>query len=444
MLELEFSQWMLQPGNIAGVITSQQITDIHLVEDTENITSFNCNIPKNTFTDIYTVHIDGSRIDCIEYDADICNYIIPKKTYLTVTDKFDNTIIFRGRIHTMEVSQAHNGMVSIVAADLRECLSESYIFYSPDDDEDVGSGSSRAIQDNTVGNVIQPMLENHNNFMIITNQCQDPDYPASQFVWPCFYGYTGAGSSSVMSEVFKEDMDIDGISTYEALKQIFEEFKYEWRIASQANKGITLEVAKKLGTASSTVIRTGFNLASISKSVSLDGQYTAIMPYGGFGSNEHQLTLSDDDYPCALKQGNSTVDTIVDQDTGARGKLYVENVNLVALYGLHIMVKSYDSVISNDDGDLAECRQKIVDKCKEDCKQLMNDVITFNISAYDLRKAGYNVEDIKVYNYYQVQDTITNINVLARCVKKDTDFDNPIASSMTFEVDLRDTNSTVE
>lgn len=415
-----------------GTITSQQCINIHLIESVSELNGFNFDLPSKTI--ISVVYENGQEY----FDVDAYSMIHPKKTLVEVVDVFNNTetIIFRGRIIKTSTSFDHNGMKTINCEDYRGFMKDSFVFYSAKEDSDYRDGSQtsyiRALKDTKFSDVINQLISLHGFWKSSLNL---PDWASS--------GVTSFGG--IGNEKLKEDVTLDGSTIWEAITTLTENVKGEVKIANVNNQAAVLQFDKKLGaTIQDPVIRTGLNLQSITKTENMEDGFTAIMPLGGYGYHDHRLSLSDVEPPCPIIfSGNATVDDFMDQDSGARMKLYVENVNLVALYGLHIKVVIYDDVVANNPPDFKEMRQKLVDLAKKDAKELAKELITFDISAADLYKAGITAAPFQIYNSYTVIDTITETNIVARLVQKDTNFDNPAQSSMTFEYDARDTNSVV-
>ena len=414
-----------------GTIDSHQVVGIHTTEEIGKLSGFSFELPTNTI--ISVVYENGHET----FNVDASTLVHPGKTLVEVADSTITqgpNIIYKGRITKCESTYDNNGTKKITCQDIQGFLKDSFVFYPAYYDDDSSAGYVRALEGMTLASTLGALKTLHNSFFYSTLNLPN-----------CAYIASITYRDGIESEVFEEDISLDGASIFDAINDCVESVGGEIRLlpSSYYMDAIYLEVGYLLGDESQMQIKTGLNLKSVAKTEDMQDQYTAIMPFGGYSFNEHRLTLSEAEPPCPLNYGG-TIDEYLNPNTGSRRKLYAENLTLSAIYGLHIKPVVYDEVVANYEEELKDARDLLVELCKADCEDLIYDVISFSISAYDLYKAGVTSEPLVVHNYYTIIDSITNTNVVARLTGKDTSWDNPAEGSFTFEVDIGDQDMVVE
>ena len=388
------------------------MTDVHLKCEKNAIDSFEC-----------TIH-HGFRGSTMPFSA-----IRPLTFKLSYSD---GRYRFIGRVHTVQYSSENGGQLKIIAEDTRGYLKDSFIFYGPESNDDIETieeeeeipeeerNYSRPIKGREIIKTLNFIKDNHNAFISETG------------IGGGIQGRLTGFSLEDPTIKFKSNMDLDGMSTFDALDSIFSDIGYEWDLVSYADT-ISITAAKKIRSSGTGLIKTGVNLNTFVRDIDLSDGYSAIMPFGGYGYNERRLTLSDEDMP-NLPAGGS-IDEYADENTGSRTCLWAVNQTLVSLSGLRIKPVIYDDIVAGDEEELKEKRDELVKKAKDEAAGLASDYITYDISAYDLSSVGGNNPYI-MYGNYTVQDAVTSQTVTGRLTGCDIDLTDPQGSSITIEVDI--------
>lgn len=371
----------------------------------------------------------------------------------TIVDMSSDEGSFHGRVVHLDLSQENNGTIGVSCEGAKGFLRDSWIFPgSPPPSEYIGEEpieptesnveNVEVVQTRTTRSAITPLppepihytmdlgaLKKGASLSVILS-CMVTAHNA--FVDPSFQITLGSSPGGYL----KEDLDLGGKTCYEAMDTLAKEFAMEWNI-SESNQ---LVMAKKFGSMKGK-LKTGINLSSVSRSEDASDVYTAILPLGGVGYDEKRLSLTGkacNHYNYGSIKGTS-VGAYEDKNTGARGCPYVKNNILYNLYGLRIKLMIYDDIVVNDPSEYRNARNNLLRKAQEDCDQLSKQAVTFNVKALDFYASpiGGPGPELKVYNYYQVEDYITGINAVLRLTKKDFNFDDPLNPSLTFALDDR-------
>lgn len=418
-----------EPTGVYGDINDNVIFNVNLVQELGSITSF-------TFSTIATTVFayDGGT----GTDRPIRDILIPGKTLIRLYD--NGNVIFIGRIYSMGKAVDGADTIRIICEDLRGYLRESFIFYSYDTDDDEDA-QYRAKKDDDVQTLVNAIIENHNNYMEMTYNLVRHETYSEGNVCCEFKAVFGIPSGTKL----KNDLSLDGMSTLEALEQIFEDMGFEYAVAGDSTPFIQLYCAKKINQGVGGTIETGKTLKSASRTENVQDMFSAILPLGGFGYSGRRLSLSNSDFPVSMNQGypTYTIDdlkppqdpTQTNQD-GERRVIYAVNSALYSKYGLRIKTVFYDDVTCDTDmpEDLAENRQKLVDLCKKDVEKLNQDVIEWSVEAADLSSVGIGPTYV-LFKTYTINDRINNITVNnARLIKIDRNYDEPANSSFEFEI----------
>lgn len=421
-------------GVASGSINGSMVTDIRHVVQVNVIDSFK-----------FSVHFPASGH---------CNWIRPFCTMVTAYN--DNELIFKGRVTNLNTDQSNNGTKQVTCEGEQGFLKDSFIFpgsKNPDatepepepdpeenNEEDIESNQTRSVvigghsafptpyldianlkAGTPVATVLAALVRVHNAFTCSALHLD---------------GYEISGSPSI-----KNDLELAGKTVYEAMDMIAEDVGMEWR-AGRIYKGyFKLEMSPKFGSVKGSLV-TGINLQSVSKQESLDGIYTAIMPLGGYGYDEKRLSLAS--YPCNDETKISRVISgnfmgYDDVDVGSRERPFIKNTSLVKKYGLRIKIVVYDDICVNDPTEYADKRDELLKRAQKDVSELAKDILSFSADAIDFEAStiGGPGPKLSVYDYYNVSDYITGINVKLRLTQKDTNYDDILNPSLTFELDDR-------
>lgn len=393
----------------------------------------------------------------------------PKITYITVYDDIYGDVIFRGRV-TTTAEDSSTGMKSVTCNDALIFLNDS--FYTNKD----------AVQGNHIYMYLSYLTKNHNDmvendswrsfvdtfyiqtslFSVIENP-QAGKNPHDEW-WYEYNGssYSRSADTSVVSGktyyasssltttnnngYLTENLELTGKSSFEVLRTIAESIHWEFKLGylpSTPHYKITM--APYFGFKSRTPIATGLNLKNLTKERDFGEFYTRIFPVGGYCFDERRLKLyspndyadnSSDNVPPSV-QWHDAIDNVMRNQ-------YVDNVRLVNKYGIYPKYVVYDDIVANTAEDLRAARHNLYVAAYKDAQKLNDRKETIKINGYDLYKAGYPMDELKVSNYYQCIDTVTGTVIKARLKKKTTYFDKPYEPSLTLEYDGIDTESEVK
>ena len=374
--------------------------------------------------------------------------IRPLQTIVNMTSDEGN---FSGRVVNMELNQTDNGTINIVCEGAKGFLRDSWVFpgsappeeyIGEEPEEEENNENTENAQSNVVTRSVsapEPIhygtdlgaLKKGTEFGVILS-CLVRAHNA--FVYPEFAITLPTVSYRIAHMLLKADLDLGGQTCFDAMETLAKEFSVEWDI----NSDNQLILSKKFGVLKGA-LKTGINLASVSRSEDASSVYTAILPLGGVGYDEKRLSLTGT--PCNYFDYNtihgSSVGHYENKNTGARSSPIVRNTLLNKLYGLRIKLVVYDDIVVNDPSEYRNARNDLVRKAQEECDQLASQSIQFNVSAFDFEATpiGGPGPELKVYNFYQVEDYITGINAVLRLTKKDYNFDDPLNPSLTFVLD---------
>ena len=429
-------------GTASGTLDASMVTNLHHVVQTGAADTLS-----------FDIHYPASGE---------CPWIRPFCTMVTVTDGPE--LIFRGRVYSVDVSQAENGTKSVTCEGEQGFLKDSFIFPGsrnpdaedpePDPENPERDQQGQILLTNTRGYrhystgtqvKIYKSAWNENYFdianlkagtdvaLILQQLVKVHNAYVSSSLWLEGYSFT-AGPK------LKNDIELAGKTVYEAMDAIAEDLNMEWRAGSIYGNGFRLELKKTFGTTKGD-IKTGLNLKSISKTEGSTDVYTAILPMGGYGYDEKRLTLTT--FPCnasaITSMATASLTAYTDIAVGARGRPYIKNTTLVTLYGLRIKLVIYDDISVNVATEYGSKRNELLRRAQKDVAELAKGVVQFKADAIDFENAtiGGPGPELTVYDYYNVTDYITGININLRLVQKDTNYDDILNPQLTFELDDR-------
>lgn len=385
----------------------------------------------------------------ISMEGNLSNVIVPSRTTVTLTE--GNEIKFAGRVYSVGNGVEVTGSVQFACEDCRGYLKESFIWYSKDPDLYDEEGNPdldqpyRAHAGDNVRPLVNALIDNHNRWMSLS---YGQNYSAAMFsgiAWP-------SQDPAVYNPILNNDLDLDGLSTYEALEQIFADQGLEWDIIFPMSLGIYLRCSQRF-TETGGNITTGVNLKSFSRTEKASDIFTAILPLGGFGYNEHRLSLSNHDFntvegyaqlstdPDAITRLVQVYDTakgeFVDSPNGEREGMLAINETLYNRLGLKIKVVIYDDIVCDSDLDeeIAYWRDILVTEALTDAALLNSDIIEWSCDAADLHNVIGGAAEFKLYGMYNISDRIGQLAVSnCRMIKVHINFDDKSRSTCSFEI----------
>ena len=367
----------------------------------------------------FTVYPDDPMFDILK--ANKCSHVI-------AYDDVENEIVFRGRI--VELNPQTDGVESykdITCEGPLGYLRDSIVFgvYVESTKEQNGQSVSNKVY---FGNVISNFMRNHNKQVAEELQFNEtivihnPDPNREDF------------------GILKNSHNFDGVTTLDAIENILDDLKFECMVTYQVSMPHwTLHISPKFGYHVGDPITTGLNLKSLSEDIDGSDLVTSILPMGGVGYDEKRLMLGpismgdDLDYTPYMSPGAQGGDWY-NEAQAWYAKMYVDNDRLVSKWGRHIGVKVFDDIVANAANEVKQKRIALRDKACESAAKLSDVEDEFDISVYDLYRAGYDISALMLYNFYIVRDAVLDITVEARFTKQSTNYDDILESECTFTV----------
>ena len=371
---------------------------------------------------------DGFSFTVLPNDPVFDILMANKCSFVTAYDDVENEIVFRGRIATLNPQT--DGVESYKDVECEGPLAylrDSIVFgvYVENTKKENGQDVPNKVY---FGNVIGNFMRNHNKQVEPELQFNEnivihnPDPNREDF------------------GILKNSHNLDGVTTLDAIEDILNDLKFECMVTYQVSiPHWTLHISPKFGYHVSDPIATGLNLKSLSEDIDGSELVTSILPMGGVGYDEKRLMLGpismgdDLDYTPYMSPGAQGGDWY-NESQAWYAKMYVDNDRLVSRYGRHIGVEVFDDIVANDATEVKAKRQSLREKACETAAKLSDVEDKFDISVYDLYRAGYDISALVLYNFYIVHDDVLDITVEARFTKQETDYDDILESECTFTV----------
>lgn len=170
-----------------------------------------------------------------------------------------------------------------------------------------------------------------------------------------------------------------------------------------------LDYLTEIGEDSTTEIKLGYNMKSISEKPDVDGFYTRIKVLGAkLKKKDSSGKEEDTEERLTIKSVNN-------------GKDYLDYEEAVTKYGIIEGVIAYDDVTE---------ASNLLSKGKEYISSLKLNVNN-TISALDLSLIGLDIDSFKVGNYYKIKNDLLEIESKVRIIEKTINIDNPQQSSVS-------------
>lgn len=372
---------------------------------------------------------DGFTFTVLPGDAIFPLIKANKCSYITAYDDIENEVVFRGRILSVNPeSDDTESSVSVSCEGPLGYLRDSCVFgvYVESTKEENGEIVENKVDARTVmGN----FMTNHNNFV--------PD--ELKFNTSIVF-YDDPTHEAAEPYILKQSHNFDGVTTMDAVMEILDDLGYECMVTYQLTvPHWTLHVSPKFGYNAPDPIVTGLNLKSLSEDIDGSELVTSILPMGGVGYDEKKLMLG------PIEMGDA-LDYTPFMSPGAQGgdwynesqawyaKMYVDNDELVRKWGRHIGVVEFSDIVANDATEVKAKRIALREKACENAAKLSDVEDEFDISAWDLYRAGYAIGALTLHNTYIVRDTNLDITVSARLTKQEFDYDDILNSECSFTV----------
>jgi hypothetical protein len=207
-------------------------------------------------------------------------------------------------------------------------------------------------------------------------------------------------------------LNLDYVTTYEAISELLSDAGLEWRIRyDDANNRYLLDVASFFGGVAAEPIVIGSNLGTIRYSTDPSQVATRIIPLGGIGYNGQRLTI---------------------RTAHGRDCIYIDRDDLVAEYGVIVRKVIHDDIACKDKSEYGTKVDELYNAGVADAQALTGKSVTWEVTAIDIARAGYNVDTFRVGWYYRIMHPILGADITLRLVEMTIDYRNPQRSKLTF------------
>lgn len=353
-----------------------------------------------------------------------------KCSYILAYDDIENEVVFRGRILSANPeSDDTEASISVSCEGPLGYLRDSVIYgvYVETTKEENGETVENKVDARPL---MSSWLTNHNNFV-------DDELKFNPYIQ--FYSDPNNENPEGLY-ILKQSHSFDGVSTMDAISEILDDLGYECMITHQQTiPHWTLHISPKFGYNAPDPIVTGLNLKSLSEEIDGSELVTSILPMGGVGYDEKRLMLGPVtmgmpiSYLPYMPVGSQGGDWY-NESQGWYANMYVDNDDLVSKWGRHIGVMTFDDIVANDASEVKAKRIALRAKACENAAKLSDVEDEFDITAWDLYRAGYEIGALTLHNTYTVRDTKLDITVAARLTKQEYDYDDILNSECTFTV----------
>lgn len=204
----------------------------------------------------------------------------------------------------------------------------------------------------------------------------------------------------------------DYVPTIDVINEVTADMGYEWRIRFDDVNGVyKLDVAEFFGGYAAEPIVVGSNLGSIKYTTDPSGVATRIIPLGGIGYDGERLTV---------------------RTYAGRNSIYMDNTELIEKYGVIVRTVIHDDIALDDMRNFSTKVAELYSAGLEDVQALTDKAVTWEVSAVDLARAGYNIDTFRVGWYYNIMHPTLETNVILRLVEMTIDYRNPQRSKLVF------------
>lgn len=300
------------------------------------------------------------------------------KTLVKVYNTRKNRYEFYGRVLCANPSMSDSGLIK------KEVTCENYFGFLCD------SVQPYVVEQNwTVTGLLQHLIDQHNA------QMEE-------------YKHFTLGEVTVTDPNDNLYLGIQRENTWEAIKKkLLDVLGGEIRFRVVDGK-IYLDYLTELGATRSTKIALSRNMKSIRKELDPSAYITRLIPLGC--KLKEEITSTDE-------AGNETVQTMETENrleiTEVNdGKNYIDDVEAIAAYGLHVGFQTWDDV-TEADNLLAKGRQWLAENNKAQIK--------YTVTALDLSLLGLDIDDFNVCNRHPIENKLLGIDDLARIIKETID-----------------------
>lgn len=170
-----------------------------------------------------------------------------------------------------------------------------------------------------------------------------------------------------------------------------------------------LDVLKRIGNHSKTVIKLAKNLRTLTRTVDATEVITRLTPLGS-------RIESEDENATDASEARVTIESV------NGGKPYIDRQDLFQYYGIRGGSVTWDDVTEP---------KNLLSKAKDYVAKMQPVKTQYDLSAYDLYTIGKAPEEFKIGYDYHVMNPVMNLDNFLRCIELNIDIITPQESSMT-------------
>lgn len=338
----------------------------------------------------------------VNYGDESFDNIFPNITRVIAFDTDPSTVVFEGYVYSSIPKAASDGTIrkSVSAVHISAMLCDSCVVGFED-------------MSGNVYNMVSRLLEIYNS------TAREEDWIRMG---------TGPGSGG-----HNEVVHISSATCWDAITQIVvTEAGWSFRMR-YADGHWYLDIADDFGEMSKDSLIYGVNLTDISVEVNSSELYTRIIPIGGASyipSDHINPTMSTLHGDRDKAEGMPLTLYKYFQDDWDR--IYIANAALERKYPVKTKIVQYDDIVATDDTDFVTAQGNLYTKAVYDASKLTDIVESYEATALDLARAGYDYELIELNKMYHVVNNKIGIDTYLQVTSKKTDYANPAKSDLTF------------
>lgn len=338
----------------------------------------------------------------VNYGDESFDNIFPNITRVIAFDTDPSTVVFEGYVYSSIPKAASDGTIkkSVSAVHISAMLCDSCVVGFED-------------MSGNVYNMVSRLLEIYNS------TAREEDWIRMG---------TGPGSGG-----HNEVVHISSATCWDAITQIVvTEAGWSFRMR-YADGHWYLDIADDFGEMSKDSLIYGVNLTDISVEVNSSELYTRIIPIGGASyipSDHINPTMSTLHGDRDKAEGMPLTLYKYFQDDWDR--IYIANAALERKYPVKTKIVQYDDIVATDDTDFVTAQGNLYSKAMYDASKLTDIIESYEATALDLARAGYDYELIELNKMYHVVNNKIGIDTYLQVTSKKTDYANPAKSDLTF------------
>lgn len=338
----------------------------------------------------------------VNYGDESFDNVFPNITRVIAFDTDPSTVVFEGYVYSAIPKAASDGTIkkSVSAVHISAMLCDSCVVGFED-------------MSGNVYNMVSRLLEIYNS------TAREEDWIRMG---------TGPGSGG-----HNEVVHISSATCWDAITQIVvTEAGWSFRMR-YADGHWYLDIADDFGEMSKDSLIYGVNLTDISVEVNSSELYTRIIPIGGASyipSDHINPTMSTLHGDRDKAEGMPLTLYKYFQDDWDR--IYIANTALERKYPVKTKIVQYDDIVATDDTDFVTAQGNLYSKAVYDASKLTDIIESYEATALDLARAGYDYELIELNKMYHVVNNKIGIDTYLQVTSKKTDYANPAKSDLTF------------